>query len=147
MKVDKNQLDRKVFALNDFRGVDYASSPLEVKPYRATDMANLLLRDGMLKKRKGFKQLFHSKLTPTPSVGYSELQVKAFKCGQNKYGDVIVVQYYNASALTSTFVTYGKKSHNGGIEELHRRSIEAGGHTLATSAYSNGNIFAKNFSY
>ena len=141
MRVGKNQLNRKIFALNDFRGVDYASSPLEVKPYRATDMANLLLRDGMLKKRKGFKQLFHAKLTPTPSVGYSELQVKAFKCGQNDYGDVIVVQYYNASALTSTFVTYGKKSHNGGIEELHRRSIEAGGHTLATSAYSNGKLY------
>lgn len=55
--VDRNNLNRKVFALNDFRGVDYASSPLEVKPYRATDMANLLLRDGMLKKRNGFRQV------------------------------------------------------------------------------------------
>ena len=57
MRVGKNNTDRKVFALKDFRGVDYASSPLEVQPYRATDMANLLLRDGQLQKRYGFKQL------------------------------------------------------------------------------------------
>lgn len=58
MRVGKNDVNRKVFSLKDFRGVDYASSPLEVKPYRATDMANLLLRDGQLQKRYGFKQLF-----------------------------------------------------------------------------------------
>ena len=58
MRVEKNNIDRKVFSLKDFRGVDYASSPLEVKPYRATDMANLLLRDGQLQKRYGFKQVY-----------------------------------------------------------------------------------------
>ena len=52
MRVGKNDVNRKVFSLKDFRGVDYASSPLEVKPYRATDMANLLLRDGQLQKTK-----------------------------------------------------------------------------------------------
>ena len=57
MKVGRNNLDRKIFALKDFRGVDYASSPLEVQPYRATDMANLLLRDGMRRKRYGFRQI------------------------------------------------------------------------------------------
>ena len=57
MKVQRGEVNKKVLSLNDFRGVDYASSPLEVKPYRATDMANLILQDGMLKKRNGFKQL------------------------------------------------------------------------------------------
>lgn len=40
-----------------FRGVDYSSSPLEVKPYRATDMANLILKDGVLHKRNGWEQI------------------------------------------------------------------------------------------
>lgn len=57
MNVGKNNIDRKVYTLKDYRGVDYASSPLEVQPYRATDMANLLLRDGVLQKRHGFRQL------------------------------------------------------------------------------------------
>lgn len=61
MKVGRNNIERRVFSLKDFRGVDYASSPLEVNPYRATDMANLLLRDGMLQKRHGFKQLYKVK--------------------------------------------------------------------------------------
>ena len=57
MKVGKNTLNRKIYAFKDFRGVDYVSSPLEVQPYRATDMANLLLRNGMLHKRNGFRQI------------------------------------------------------------------------------------------
>lgn len=59
IKVEKNNLNRKIFKMNDFRGVDYVSSPLEVQPYRATDMANLLLRNGMLRKRYGFRQVYN----------------------------------------------------------------------------------------
>ncbi len=57
MKVTRSKVGKKVLSIKDFRGVDYASSPLEVKPYRATDMANLIMQDGMLRKRNGFKQL------------------------------------------------------------------------------------------
>ncbi|MBQ3019142.1 MAG: hypothetical protein IJD77_00965 [Clostridia bacterium] len=57
MRVEASQLNRKYYALNDFRGVDYSSSPLEVKPYRATDMQNLILKDGVLHKRNGWKRM------------------------------------------------------------------------------------------
>ena len=35
----------------------YASYPMQVKPYRAVDMDNFILRDGALSKRNGFRQI------------------------------------------------------------------------------------------
>lgn len=58
MRVTRNNISKKVFRLKDFRGVDYSSSPLEVQPYRSTDMANFILRDGVLHKRNGFEYIF-----------------------------------------------------------------------------------------
>ena len=94
IQVNKNDLNRKVFALNGFRGVDYASSPLEVKPYRATDMANLLLRDGMLRKRQGLKQVYKiaglEPIEPDKNGNvYGGKFVKVYKPAQDDY---LVVQ-------------------------------------------------------
>lgn len=77
MRVNRANLSRKIFSLKDFRGVDYASSPLEVQPYRATDMANLLLRNGMLRKRYGFRQVYNLgiRLDLTPLLEDSEIKV------------------------------------------------------------------------
>lgn len=57
MRVNANKISRKFYSLNDFRGVDYSSSPLEVKPYRATDMQNFILKDGVLHKRNGWERM------------------------------------------------------------------------------------------
>ena len=95
MRVGKNDVNRKVFSLKDFRGVDYASSPLEVKPYRATDMANLLLRDGMLRKRYGFKQIY--KNFPLVDEGYTfeeQYDVKLFT-SKTVNNNKICVQYWD----------------------------------------------------
>ena len=66
MRVNAARINRKAYTLSEFRGVDYSSSPLEVKPYRATDMANLLLRDGVLHKRHGWEQV--AKLTENKNM-------------------------------------------------------------------------------
>lgn len=106
MKVNKNQLNRKVFALNDFRGVDYASSPLEVKPYRATDMANLLLMDGMLHKRKGVRQSFiEHPLSGDGKTFDEEFEVKVFPYNE----DYMLVQYlYRDNSKGSVFYIYAR---------------------------------------
>lgn len=59
MRVQAVSNQRKFYRFNKFRGVDYSSSPLEVKTNRATDMANLILRDGTLHKRNGFEQVHY----------------------------------------------------------------------------------------
>ena len=81
MRVEKNVLNRKTYTLKDFRGVDYSSSPLEVKPYRATDMANLLLKDGVLHKRNGWEQVGrHKRYYPTSyNVPETILEVVPYK--------------------------------------------------------------------
>lgn len=57
MRVQANEIKRKYYSLKDFRGVDYSSSPLEVASYRATDMQNLILKDGVLHKRNGWSRM------------------------------------------------------------------------------------------
>ena len=57
MRVKANEIKRKYYSLKDFRGVDYSSSPLEVASYRATDMQNLILKDGVLHKRNGWSRM------------------------------------------------------------------------------------------
>lgn len=141
MNVGKNNIDRKVYTLKDYRGVDYASSPLEVQPYRATDMANLLLRDGMLQKRYGFKQKFNVGVAPKYGwmVGGKKqtfgwfFETRLFKCGANAYGPVMIAQYYETREDISTFVAYGRDSYHGEIKELGRKEIW--GARTATSVY------------
>lgn len=104
MKVGRNNLNRKIFALKDFRGVDYASSPLEVQPYRATDMANLLLRDGMLRKRKGLKQLF--KVLGLGNVGeYEQQWVKVYAPSDDSYFvlQIVTGDKWSDSGTQSTY--------------------------------------------
>lgn len=146
MRVGKNDVNRKVFSLKDFRGVDYASSPLEVKPYRATDMANLLLRDGQLQKRYGFKQKFN--VGVNPKYGYSQafpqtfeqvFETRLFKCGANTYGPIMIAQYYETREDVSTFVAYGRDAHNGEIKELGRKEISYA--STATSVYDGNKLY------
>ena len=59
MRVQAVSNKRKFKKFNKFRGVDYSSSPLEVVTNRATDMANLILREGTLHKRNGFEQKYY----------------------------------------------------------------------------------------
>lgn len=113
MKVGRNNIDRKVVSLKDFRGVDYASSPLEVKPYRATDMANLLLRDGQLQKRYGFRQLVRANVEVGDCGRFNDQwSVLSFKCG--KY---VILQYYNNVDNESWFTSYEKDSNGMIIEK------------------------------
>ncbi|MBQ3063987.1 MAG: hypothetical protein IJC99_04215 [Clostridia bacterium] len=44
--------------LSGFRGVDLSSSPLDVAPSRATEACNLILQNGVNRKRNGWEELF-----------------------------------------------------------------------------------------
>ena len=131
MKVGRNNIDRKVVSLKDFRGVDYASSPLEVKPYRATDMANLLLRDGQLQKRYGFRQYYQENDFfgfPFRERVYS---VSAYKCGKN-----IIVAYGDATEGYMTFIkTYARNRY--GVFEMVNEIYVASLLSEATGVYEN----------
>lgn len=101
MRVDAVNTNRQFYRFADFRGVDYSSSPLEVQSNRATDMANLILRDGTLHKRNGFEQLHY--LGGTEEVKgawlmkHDEEEVLIYVQGQKLY------EYkYNISTSTST---------------------------------------------
>ena len=111
MKVNRANLNRKIFSLKDFRGVDYASSPMEVKPYRTTDMANLLLKDGMLHKRNGFKQISRGLLTLINNLAYTynlSCEIKCFPWGagwsmESDEDARYVIQYLDKSNKMSIF--------------------------------------------
>jgi hypothetical protein len=47
---------RKVLSLGDFRGVDFSSSPLNVKPYRAVEAVNFINDYGKTRKRPGWRE-------------------------------------------------------------------------------------------
>lgn len=126
IRVEKNNLNRKVFALNDFRGVDYASSPLEVKPYRATDMANLLLRDGMLKKRHGFRQVY--KLTGVKDDNNYKRDVKVHKTADDRYVILQVAErefLETPNMVTSSFYLLHKEHNNNYLDVGVTSSLNA----------------------
>ena len=47
---------RKTLTLGDFRGVDFSTSPLCVKPYRAADAVNFINDYGKTRKRPGWRE-------------------------------------------------------------------------------------------
>lgn len=49
--------ERSTLTLKDFRGVDYASSPQSAAPFRAVDSRNLILENGALHKRPGWRMI------------------------------------------------------------------------------------------
>ena len=50
--------NRKQVELNDFKGVDFSSSPLRVKQNRASNMRNFINEYGVNHKRHGWNELF-----------------------------------------------------------------------------------------
>lgn len=50
--------DKKRLVLEDFRGVDFSSSPMNVNPKRATQMLNMINEYGVNKKRNGWREVF-----------------------------------------------------------------------------------------
>lgn len=52
------QTERKNKFIDGFKGVDYSSSPVNIKPYRAAQIKNLVLTDGVLHKRNGWEEFF-----------------------------------------------------------------------------------------
>ena len=46
--------DRKIFSINEFRGLDTESKQLKVSPARATLGENFVIESGTLRTRKGF---------------------------------------------------------------------------------------------
>ena len=48
--------DRQTLTLEDFKGVDFSSSPHRVAANRAADAVNVIYEDGEVKKRKGWQQ-------------------------------------------------------------------------------------------
>lgn len=50
--------DKKRLVLEDFRGVDFSSSQMNVNPKRATQMLNMINEYGVNKKRNGWREVF-----------------------------------------------------------------------------------------
>ena len=50
---------KKNYTVKSFLGVEKASSPLAIKEGRCTTSKNLLYRDGILKKRNGWREIYH----------------------------------------------------------------------------------------
>lgn len=95
--MNRNNLrNRKMQTLTKFRGVDYASSPVDVKPYRATDAANFILRDDILRKRHGFEQLLH--VIPELLQGDSNGEASGGEW-ETKFQSVGGVWQYNSTTL------------------------------------------------
>lgn len=51
--------ERRQLTLEDFKGVDFSSSPLRVRSNRASNMKNFINEYGVNKKRNGWNELFH----------------------------------------------------------------------------------------
>lgn len=51
--------ERRQLTLEDFKGVDFSSSPLRVRSNRASDIKNFINEYGVNKKRNGWNELFH----------------------------------------------------------------------------------------
>ena len=49
---------RQTLSLDELRGVDFTSSPLSASPNRAVDMKNWINEKGVLRKRRGWKQVW-----------------------------------------------------------------------------------------
>ena len=55
------QKERQSLQLDDFKGVDFSSSPLKVQTNRATEMSNFINEYGVNKKRNGWNELIRIK--------------------------------------------------------------------------------------
>jgi hypothetical protein len=51
----RNQKQRRVFAISNFRGIDKENKPLKVQPFRATDGKNFIIDSNTLKTRPSFE--------------------------------------------------------------------------------------------
>ena len=54
---DLSLKDRKVYTFENFRGVDFSTSPYKVAQNRAISAKNLIYKDGLVRKRNGWKSL------------------------------------------------------------------------------------------
>ena len=57
---------RSQMQLNDFKGVDFSSSPLRVQSNRASNMSNFINEYGVNKKRNGWNELFKIEIDRVP---------------------------------------------------------------------------------
>lgn len=57
---------RSQMQLNDFKGVDFSSSPLRVQANRASNMSNFINEYGVNKKRNGWNELFKIEINRVP---------------------------------------------------------------------------------
>ena len=106
MRVQAVNNQRKFYKFNKFRGVDYSSSPLEVKANRATDMANLIIRDGTLHKRNGFDQVHY--LGGTEDIkGAWAFKRKDFDFGVNEEKMCDFVIYVQGNSVYECNITLG----------------------------------------
>ena len=74
--------ERKVFKLDNFRGVDFSASPLDVQSNRAVDMRNFINKNGINCKRNGWRQVL--------DFGGANIN------GIHRYSDIDNAEYYIA---------------------------------------------------
>lgn len=93
-----------MLTLDNFRGVDFSSSPLNVSSNRAASMRNFILVDGRTKKRNGWKEVI-SAPTILGFCNYKHVTNQGVKeC-------VIVVDEYGIWSYDATDVSYNNSKY------------------------------------
>ena len=67
--IDKKE--RSVVSMRDFKGLDTVHSPMNISYQHAVDMRNLINRNGVNRKRKGWRQEHAFDKTATPAGTWS----------------------------------------------------------------------------
>ncbi len=85
--------ERRTLFINNFKGVDYASSPLDVAQSRAVEMSNLHLDDGILRKRNGAKRVDYEQIAILDATSAWGMRIYLLATGEvvfvgerNRYG-------------------------------------------------------------
>lgn len=102
-----DQRERHTFSIDDFGGVDYSSNPLMIADSRAVDMKNILKKESVNQKRKGWKQI-----APEYDLAIPVGKIIGFWTIPTQYGDYYVVQcggnFYFISFLNGNIHSYEK---------------------------------------
>lgn len=91
--------DRSVVTLRDFKGLDTVHSPLNLSYKHATDMRNLINRNGVNRKRKGWRQEKAFTAGEMPAGTWSG--VVDFSDDGTDKAEIIIHFAYNASGALS----------------------------------------------
>lgn len=100
--IDKKE--RSVVSMRDFKGLDTVHSPMNISYQHAIDMRNLINRNGVNRKRKGWRQEYAFDKTATPAGTWSgKLDFSENADGTDIQEVVIHFSYTNSNLLINAY--------------------------------------------